>query len=311
MRYRCPVCGKSLTKAEYESALKIHGAREKHFHELEAQLRRKERALDKTVADAKKRVLDDERGRTRRLTAGWRQKVRSLEDRLRQLEKGTTPQTDGLEFEDKLAARLKREYPDDVIQPKGKGGDILHIVRSNGKEAGVIVYECKRVPRIQGQHIQQAYLAKQSRQAHFAVLVTTGHRRRFTGLEHQDGVLIAAPLAVIPLASLLRLHLIEMLRAKIGREKRGIIAHNLLGFITGPQFKNRIEEVSRTASHLLDVLKNEMGDHKRLWEKRYRAYQTIRWDVGHVQSNIHLVLQGKEPKLAGPPKLSPLLLPAP
>jgi len=311
MKYRCPVCGKTLTKSEYEEALRIHEAKEEHLRKLEGELKRRERRLGRSIDEAKREVQERERRRTRRLTAGLRDKARRLEDRIRQLEKGTTPQTDGLEFEEKLAARLKREYPDDGVQHKGKGGDVLHIVRSNGKEAGIIVYECKRVPTIQGKHIHQAYLAKQSREADFAVLVTTGQRRRFSGLEQRDGVLIVAPLAVIPLASLLRLHLIEMLRAKITKERRAIIAQRLLKFITSSQFKNPIEEVVRTASGLEEGLKDEMRDHKRVWERRWRAYQTIRWDATQVQGNLHLVLHGKEPKPVGSPKVAPLLLPAP
>lgn len=39
--YRCPTCGKSLTKSEYEKALRIHGEREKHLAEKEAELKQR------------------------------------------------------------------------------------------------------------------------------------------------------------------------------------------------------------------------------------------------------------------------------
>src|SRR5690348_14873959 len=113
--------------------------------------------------------------------AGQNKHIKKLQERITQLEKGTTPQTDGLEFEHKLTARLQREFPKDKIEHKGQGGDILHYVKFNGQVAGTIIYECKRCPRINSTHIQQAYLAKQSRNAHFAVLVTTGQRRDFNG----------------------------------------------------------------------------------------------------------------------------------
>lgn len=45
--YRCPICGKRLTKAEYERALKIHEAREEHLRQLKEHLRRRERELPK------------------------------------------------------------------------------------------------------------------------------------------------------------------------------------------------------------------------------------------------------------------------
>jgi hypothetical protein len=119
--------------------------------------------------------------------SGWKNKVNTLEERLRQLEKGSTPQTEGLEFADKLVARLKKEFPEDDIQHKGKGGDVLHIIKFDNKPAGIIIYECKRTKGIQSQHIHQAHLAKQSREADFAVLVTTGQKKGFSGLAQMRG----------------------------------------------------------------------------------------------------------------------------
>src|SRR5437773_2033902 len=117
-----------------------------------------------------------------------------------------------------------------------------HFVHFDGQTAGIIVYECKRTPRIQSQHVRQANAAKQSRNADFAVLVTTGSRRGFTGLTQLSGVLVVSPLGAVPLASLLRAHLIEMLRTKVTKEKRAQIALGLMSYITSPQFKNPIEE---------------------------------------------------------------------
>ncbi len=308
--YRCPVCNKPLTKREFERALGILGERERHLEHEKAELRSRIRKLQVREKMAFQEGRRAERAHTQRMLAGKDKTIRALQERIEQLQRGSTPQTEGLEFEEKLAARLKRQFPEDDIRHKGRGGDVLHIVRSNGKAAGTIIYECKRTPTIHGKHVHQAYLAKQSREADFAVLVTTGQKRGFSGLAQLNGVLIVSPLGAIPLASLLRLHLIEMLRAKITREKRALIARRLLKYITSPQFRNPIEEIVQTASELQDVLKDEMRDHRRVWEKRWRRYQVIRWDGTQVQGNLHLVLHGKEPKPIGPLRAEPLQLPA-
>ncbi len=52
--------------------------------------------------------------------------MRRYPARIKQLEKGTKPQTEGLEFEENLYKRLKKEFPKDKVEHKGKGGDILH-----------------------------------------------------------------------------------------------------------------------------------------------------------------------------------------
>jgi hypothetical protein len=56
------------------------------------------------------------------LLRGKDKHIAALQERIEQLKKGTTPQTDGLEFEDRLTSGLQREFPDDRIMHKGKTG---------------------------------------------------------------------------------------------------------------------------------------------------------------------------------------------
>lgn len=307
--YRCPLCGKPLSKIEYERALKIHQAKEKHIHALELSLKKRERELQKKVEEARLKARQQEKSRSARLMAGWKNKVKTLQDRIRQLEKGSTPQTEGLEFEEKLVSRLRKEFPSDDIIHKGKGGDVMHLVRFEKKIAGKIIYECKRTPRIQQAHIKQAFSAKQSTEADFAVLVTTGQKKGFSGLAHSNGVLIVSPLGVIPLVALLRAHLIEIIRVKITKEKRAVIADRLLHYITSPQFKNPIEEVIQLTSELQDMIKEEAKEHFKTWRKRWQHYQTINWDSTQIKNNLQLVLHGKEPRQITNLKTPPLQLP--
>lgn len=295
--YRCPVCKKSLTKHEYESALGVLGERQKHFEHQKLRLQQQLRAARAAQSRARNEGIRAERSRSQRLMAGQNKKIRVLQERIVQLEKGRTPQTDGLEFEHKLVSRLQREFPKDKIEHKGQGGDILHYVIFNGEIAGMIIYECKRCPSIKSDHVQQAHVAKQTRKAHFAVLVTTGKRRGFTGLCMDRGVLVVSPLGTIALASLLREHLIEMQRSNIAIERRAAIAQELVNFITSPDFKNPIEEIIRTSAQLQDILKDEVRSHQRTWNKRWEHYQIVQWDASSIQANLRSVLHGEKPKL--------------
>lgn len=327
--YRCPTCGKVLTKSEFEKALHIHEEKEKLFSQREAEVSRKEREQQekeqefkkkerrlkqdnkKTLRDEKEKIRLQERSRATLQQAGLKEKVQQLKDRLRQRERGTTPQTEGLEFEEKLAARLKIEFSEDEILHTGKGGDVLHTVKFNRKPAGIIIYECKRTPSIQTQHISQTNRAKQTREADFAVLVTTGKKRGFSGFRQIDGVSVVSPLAVISLASLLREHLIEMVRLNITKEKRAILAQKLMQYIDSPQFKNPLEEVVQRTSRLQDMINKEYGDHMHTWKERWIHYETINWNTSHIQGNLRLVLHGEQPKSLSQHKTPPLQLPAP
>ena len=318
--YQCPTCHKKLTKTEFEKALRVNETREKHFAHREEALaqrerqqridqRNKMRQLKQQGAAEKKRIRDSERARAARQQAGLRDQLEAAKEKLRQRAKGTTPQTEGLEFEEKLATRLRKEFPEDRIVEKGRGGDVLHTVIFNKKDVGVIIYECKRTPSIQSSHIAQTRRAKQSREADFAVLVTTGRKKGFSGFSQADGISVVSPLAAIPLVALLREHLIEMARLKITREKRGIIARQLMRYIDSPQFKNPIEEVAKRTSKLQEMIRKEAKDHVHIWKERWNHYETIGWNATQVQSNLRLVLHGSQPKSIAQHKGVPLELP--
>jgi hypothetical protein len=331
--YRCPTCGKSLTKSEYEKALRVDEARKQHYMHKEAELARKEReqrakqlAWERAqrnrmrqlnqeakakLQEQKEKVREQERARAARQQADLREQLQKANERLRQRERGTTPQSEGLEFEEKLAARLRKEFPEDEIVEKGKGGDVLHTVIFNRKPAGVIIYECKRTPSIQGHHVIQTHRAKQVREADFAVLVTTGKKKGFSGFAQMDGVSVVSPLAVVPLAALLREHLIEMARLKISKEKRAVLAQQLMQYVDSPQFKNPIEEVVQRASKLQEMIQKEAKDHVHTWKERWTHYETINWNASQIQSNLRLVMHGAQPKPIAQRKAPPLQLPAP
>lgn len=268
------------------------------------------KAADQREKAARQAGVAAERARAQRLMKGKDRQIASLQERIEQLKKGTTPQTDGLEFEETLTARLRREFREDRVVHKGKAGDILHVVRFGAKDAGAIIYECKRCPRIQGQPIEQARLAKQAREADFAVLVTTGSRKGFSGLAEADGALVVSPLGTISLVRLLRMHLIEMLRAKVEKRERAAIAQSLLKFITSPSFRNPVEEIVKVASDLRQMIKDEAADHYRIWKRRWQNYETIAWDSSQVQGNVKLVLHGKEPAHPLRKERAPRQLPA-
>jgi Uncharacterized protein conserved in bacteria (DUF2130) len=307
--YRCPVCKKPLTEREYKHALKIHAAQQEHLRSWENRLKAEERSLKKKVADARADGRNSEKSRTARLVKGYKERLRRMHDKMKHLESGTTPQGEGLADEKRLTKRLAEEFRGDAVQRKGHAGDVLHIVKESGHVAGVIIYECKRTPKINSSHVRQALRAKQSRHADFAVLVTTGTKRGFAGLAEMSGVLVVSPLGVLSLADLLRGHLIEILRAGIERKKRARIATQLLRFIKSTEFKNPIEEVVGIAADLEDGVKKEFEWHMKDWEHRVIAYRRIKWDGTAVQENVRRVLQGGKPKRLDQPK-TPLQLPA-
>lgn len=310
-KYICPVCNTSLSRLAYEKALGIIEEKERLLENERTKIARENDGLKLQLRESQKRLtaaredgIKAERARNGRLLAGKDTEIQKLKERLKQIQTGATPQTDGLEFEATLCARLKREFPEDRIQHKGKGGDVLQLVRFEDDLAGSIIYECKRTPSILTQHLRQTMAAKRQREADFAILVTTGNRKGFNGFSQIDGVLVVCPLAVVHVCSLLRSHLIEMTRAKLDRVTRAAVAQRLMAYITGTEFTNYIERMIQFSTKLQETLETEIKEHLRVWERRQNYYQTINHETNQMQKNLNLVLHGREPRLIDVPKQS-------
>ena len=292
--YKCPVCGSQLTKHRYEHALGIVDEQKKALEAERAQIARERGLLAGRVKAARDDGMKAAKDQTRRVLEGKDKQIERLHRTVQQLQKGVTPQTEGLEFEDALVRRLKREFPGDEVEHKGREGDILHAVCDSGERCGLIVYELKRTKAIQTDHVQQAALAQKQRGADAAVLVTTGTRKGFAGFTTLDGVSVVAPQGVIALVSLIRKHLIEIHHSNLSREQKQLLAKRLIEFLSGAHFKNHLEGVVGAASELQRLMKLEMKDHKRIWEQRWTRYESIQWDSNQVRASLGLIMQGKE-----------------
>jgi len=209
MAYKCPLCGSPLTEAHFHRVVKLQEKKEK-VQKGELEKIRREAAAAKAAAVTERKKRQEERAKAKQDVEAARKEAadrerrknairfkrmqarnRKLQEEMKMLKKHTSPQEIGLCDEGVLAKRLQKEFPEDRIQHVGKGGDVLQFVLFNKQDAGCIVYECKRVDRIASDHVAQTCLAKKTRQAHYAILVTTGTRRGFSGLDQQDGIFLA------------------------------------------------------------------------------------------------------------------------
>lgn len=327
MVYKCPLCGSSLTEHHYLKVIKLQERKEK-VQKGELDKMRKQAAAAKAAAAAatkkqqdilakakqdveaaKKQAAVTERKksavRDKRLIA----RIKKLEEEKKMLQKHTSPQEIGLADEGVLVKRLEREFPDDRIEHVGKGGDVLHFVVFDKEDAGCIIYECKHTDRISSDHVDQTSLAKKTRQANYGILVTTGTRKGFSGLDQEAGIFLVAQAGVLTLARICRDSLVTMAQQRLDAAAKAAAAKRLMDYITSPVCKTPLEEaISHTARAQKNLVK-EVKQHLNDWKERHEVYQTIHYDVSHVQKNIDRVLGGDEPLKLEKPRLVPLALP--
>jgi len=328
MIYKCPLCGSTLTESHYHKVIKLEEKKEKvQKGELE-KMKKQAAAAQAAAAAAKKKQQDILAKAKQDVEAAKKQaavteqkksavrdkrliaRIKKLEEEKKMLQKHTSPQEIGLADEGVLVKRLEKEFPDDRIVHVGKGGDVLHYVIFCEEDAGCIVYECKHTDRIASDHVAQTALAKKTRHASYGILVTTGTRKGFSGLDQESGIFLVAQAGVLTLARICRDSLVTMAKQRLDASAKAAAAKRLMDYVTSPICKTPLEEAISHTEHAHKNLLREVKQHLNDWNERNELYQTIHYDVSHVQKNIDRVLGGVEPLKLEKPVFLPLALPS-
>jgi hypothetical protein len=88
-------------------------------------------------------------------------------------------------------------------------------------------------------------------------------------------------------------------------------AKRLMDYVTSPACKTPLEEAISQTERAHQNLVKEIQQHIGGWRERHEVYETIRYDVSHIQQNVDRVLNGKEPIKLEKPRFEPLALPSP
>ncbi|MBE2226859.1 MAG: DUF2130 domain-containing protein [Ignavibacteria bacterium] len=223
-----------------------------------------------------------------------------------QIEKGITPQIEGLLEEKILLAKLRELFPYDDFQHTGKGGDILQTVIEQGKEIGKIVYECKKVKTFSNSHVEQAKIARNQRQADFAILVTNVFPKKKQYYFVDKNVFVISPLNLEPITFTLRESLVKIALLKISNAAKEKAVQKVYDYLSGSDYNNRMNTVANQLIDLGIELKKEIISHKNTWKKRYKVYQFMYNDIGMIDYRlkelVHHGLNHKKDMLALPQK---------
>lgn len=207
-----------------------------------------------------------------------------------QMEKGITPQIEGLLEEDKLLAKLKELFPNDYFDHTGKGGDIIQTVIEEGKPVGKIVYECKKVKSFSQSHIQQAATAREQRQANFAVLVTNAFPTKRQSYFVSNTVFVISPINVEPVTYVLRQSLVRIALLKLSNADKMRAVNEVYKYLSGNEYSDKVNGIAYQLLTLAGDLKSEIHAHQQNWKKRYTTYKNLYADIGLIDSRLKTLL---------------------
>lgn len=282
---------------EFKQLLDSSNAKLAEARKQEAEFRRKQRELEdqraeldleleKRLAEAiapereKARVAADEEYRLK--IAEEREKNKKLLEQLaeakRRAEQGSQ-QMQGEIQELDLEARLRDAFPRDIIEPVPKGqfgGDALQrVTGARGQACGTILWESKRTKNWSAAWIDKLKQDQRAAKADIAVIVTQAMPAGIDSFSEIDGVWVSVSAFAIPLASALRLAIKEAAMARLATEGQQDKMAVLYQYMTGPQFRQRIEAIKDAFVTMQSDLDAERRVISKQWEKRQKQIERV------------------------------------
>ncbi len=203
---------------------------------------------------------------------------RKIEELKRKAEQGSQ-QLQGEVQELDLEASLRAAFPMDRFLPVAKGeagGDIIHqVMGQTGKTAGTILWECKRT-----KNWSDAWLAKlrhdqRNAKADIAIVASQAVPKHVGNFDLIDGVWITTFQCAVPVAIALRFSILETNLVRAAMEGQHGKMERIYGYLTGPQFRQKVQAIVEKFSEMSDDLEKERRTTTRMWAKREQQIRTV------------------------------------
>lgn len=307
---------KSEVGIELQSQIKVlqmeNELKEKRLaaaQESELELRKAKLVLEEEKRSfelEKQRQLDEERIRIREAVAKesqdlWHLKEKEYEKRLndmkealddmkRKTEQGSQ-QLQGEVLELEIEELLRATFPNDLVEPIGKGvngADIKQLVRSpNGRPCGTILWETKRTKNWTESWIGKLKDDLRVAKADIAAIISVAlPEEAKTGMGLKDGVWVCGFNLVVPLASLLRKALLDSAYQKAVSEHRGRKADLIYDYITGHEFRQQVEAMVEVFQEMREQINKERVSFERSWKQRESQVGRLFISTANVYGSI-------------------------
>jgi hypothetical protein len=171
-----------------------------------------------------------------------------------------------------LEALLAAKFPRDTIQPVPKGefgGDVLQrVIGPLNQICGTILWECKRTKNWSDGWLPKLREDQRAAKAEVAVIISQALPKEVEAFGFIEGVWIADPKVMLPVAFSLRQTLIEVATARQASEGQQTKMEMVYGYLTGPRFRQRVQAIVEAFSSMKEDLDREKKTIIRQWAKR-------------------------------------------
>ncbi|NQT71652.1 MAG: DUF2130 domain-containing protein [Chloroflexi bacterium] len=224
----------------------------------------------------------------------------ALEEAQRKASQGSM-QLQGEVLELDLENLLRSSFPFDEIKevPKGiRGADVIQdVYDSTHKPCGTILWEAKRTKNWSDAWIQKLKDDQREIGADIAVIITEAMPKDTENLSLMNGVWVTRHSLAIGLATAIRQQLIEVTFARQGAAGKGEKMEVLYEYLSGPEFRQRIEAIVETFTMMNAQLDREKRAMTKIWKEREKQIERITLNTANMYGAMRGIIGASLPEV--------------
>ena len=214
----------------------------------------------------------------------------SLEEARRKAQQGSQ-QLQGEILELDLEETLRKSFPNDSIEPVGKGikgADVRQIVKSpKGYICGTVLWETKRTKTWSDSWVAKLKSDLRAEKANIPVIVSQALPIEIEGgFGLKDGVWVCGFNQALPMAVILRKNLLDLGFQKAVSAHKGDKADYLYEYITSHEFRQQVEALAEVYKEMQDELNKEKASFERIWKAREGQLRRLITSTANVVGSI-------------------------
>lgn len=274
-----------------ESKDKINKEMREELLKILDQLKAEKEKSENAELNAKKKLLEEteeiKKKAMESANSEWDLKYREMQKQLndtkdaletakKKAEQGSQ-QNQGEVLELELEECLKTRFSYDQIEEvkKGqRGADVKQVVKDYSEECGLILWETKNaqwqpawIPKFK-QDIREA-------NAIIGILVSVNIPEECGEFGEYEGVWITKPQYALAVADILRSQILGVYRANKTHQNKDAKMEIVYQYITGPEFRHRVEAIIENYSNLKIELDKEKRSTEKRWAKQEKAIESV------------------------------------
>ena len=241
-------------------------------------------AAEQKIAEETERIRKESADRAR---DSYELKIKEMEKQLgdtktalaeaqKKAEQGSQ-QNQGEVLELELETCLRSEFPHDSVDEvkKGvRGADMKQTVNDVTGECGLILWETKNA-KWQPGWIKKFKDDIREANATIGILVSANLPEDYGEMQEVEGVWVVKPRFALPVARIIREQIVGVHKANVNAQGKDAKVEMLYAYLTGTEFKHRIEAILENYKTLQDEINKEKRAAEKRWAKQEKAIEAV------------------------------------